>query len=283
MRDQVPLLNQANITTMCDMNEEKSQGKSWHEFICNADDIKRFAEIFKVSEKHMAVCTYLTARRKYYPALSNACLIVNRGIVCGGDRFEKDFYKTILKLETPVGSYDDNDVPIPTEAFAIYVILNPKDTFKALATSMPKCAETISDGREIPNAYKVFRTELPNTVSRHNKYKQIDIDTKDYSNILDLDSFFESLQFTPLLTVETHGGFHIVYDTASPNIKELHKRFYEFRQTTQFTKPSSDGKMVKDYWFSITKEAMVILPGTFQGGFQTRIISIRDWVHDNTP
>ena len=252
----------------------------YHEFMWNPSDVKEFAKLFNIKEKHLAMCIYLTARRKYYPELSDISLIVNRGIVCGGDYFENDFHRTILKLNTPIECYEDEGLPIPTEAFGIYVIINPKDTFKALAASMFRCVDHISKGEEMINAFKAFKVELPKTSLKTDKYKQIDIDTKEVGKISSVNDLFESLQFKPLLSVETRGGFHIVYNCEAENIKQINKSFYEFKQNTLMIKSNPKHKPTKDYWFSVTKEPMIILPGTFQGGFKTRIITIENWLYE---
>lgn len=249
--------------------------RTWYEFVYDDEAIKQFANLFNLTNKNLAMCIYLMARRKYFPQLSEKSIIVNRGIVCGGERFVLDFHKTIVKMETRIGTYEDGDVPIPNNAFAIYAIINPKDTFKALSKTMLICAESISDGDEMPNAYKTFRVQLPKANIKGDKFRQIDLDTKNIDEIKSVSDLFNSLNFKPEITVETRGGFHIVYNTKIDNIKEIHRRFYEFKNNTLI-----NNKRIKDYWFSITNETMSIVPGTFQGGFKTRVITIDDWLFE---
>lgn len=77
-------------------------------------------------------------RRKYYPKLSQATTILNRIMITGGSNFET----FILRLETPIGSYTDGDIIVPNEALALYVIIEPKDTIRAMSRVLSKCVES---------------------------------------------------------------------------------------------------------------------------------------------
>lgn len=251
---------------------------SHHKFIHNIDDIYKFAQIFNLTEENLVLCFYLIARRKYYPLLSKQSIIVHKGIIGGSEDFINKLYRSILRLETPIGSYTDNDDAIPDEAFALYCLLNPKDTIKALSKTLSKCVDSLTDNTKIPNGYKLYRTELCNTNSKFNfrNYKQIDLDTKDIDNIRVTNELIKNLNLDIVISVETRGGFHIIY--ADQNDKTVNKQIFEFKQKTKFTKTDVNGKNVTDFWFSIGKNSMVIVPGVYQGGFATRIITLDEWL-----
>lgn len=78
------------------------------------------------------------------------------------------------------------------------------------------------------------------------------------------------------MCIETRGGFHIIYSGKVD--KDVSRQLYEFKQKTSFKKKNVDGNMTTDYWFSITNQATVIMPGTYQGGFPARIITLTDWI-----
>ena len=273
--------------------------KQWHKIIHDPDDIKQFASIFSIRKRNLALCMYLTARRKYFPSLTAGTLILQRPIVTGGEYFEGHLYQNVLRLETPIGSYLDKDNILPTEALALYVLIDPKDTIKAMSKTLTTCVETFTNGEELPNAYKLYREEISkcniNNVKESIKYRQIDIDTKQLEYIIQTNDLLTKLNIPIILCVETRGGFHIVYSpdlnnsdkniNQSPegfkqNSKDIGRSLHEFKQTTMFTKPNINGKMVKDYWFSITNQPNIIMPGTYQGGFPTRIITLSDWIKD---
>ena len=327
--------------------------KSYHTIIHNPNDIQRFAEIFAPHKQHLALCAYLTMRRKYYPALKQGTSIINRITVGGcpnytlvqstngqqnpldsnlitertlpsnlfdggvgiasnsnynhhamcddGSRIQKDsnynhhamrddgsssrtatnfpqrWYQNILRLETPIGSYLDGDLVVPDEALAVYVILEPKDTIKALSKTLTQCVDRFSEGENLPNAYALYREEIPKSNIAGSRYRQIDLDTKEIDKVTMVHALLIKLAIPIILCVETRGGFHIVYsDTID---KETTRALYEFKQGTMFKKANVEGKMVADYWFSITSHPTIILPGTYQGGFPARIISLDDWLN----
>ena len=70
------------------------------------------------------------------------------------------------------------------------------------------------------------------------------------------------------ICVETRGGYHLIF---AKDKKIDNKLIHNFKITTKFTKQTIDGKDVSDYWFSISSEPNVIVPGTIQGGFKANI------------
>lgn len=267
--------------------------RSWHELIHNPADIEQFAGLFEVKSKSFALCHYLTMRRKYFPALSHGTTIINRSAVPGGTHFAKRFHQSILKLETSVGTYTDNELVVPTEAMAIYVIINPCNTIKALSKTLTRCMDAILAGEEI-NGYSIYREELPKATkslqvdrsksdlpktiaSSKEHYRQIDLDTKEVAQVQLAADLLTETGVQVVVCIETRGGFHIII-TAGED-RSVYKRLYEFKSKTAFKKPNVNGETVTDHWFSITNQPVVILPGTYQGGFPARIISLTDWLH----
>lgn len=252
-----------------------------HSLIHNREDIYTFASLFHIEKKHLALCLNLTMRKKYYPIPSSGTNIINRIIITGGKDFENKLYQAILKLEPPVGSYIDGDVIVPNEALALYALLEPKDTIKALSRTMAKCVEAMTDLEEMPNAYSLYRTEIGKCSIKNKKYRQIDLDTKDIDKINIVNSMLKRLNVFIIICIETRGGFHIVYTARHDDIylgKDINRELYAFKQTTAFEKENIEGHMVKDYWFSITSDPNIIVPGVYQGGFPARIINLDDWL-----
>ncbi|CAH6420706.1 Hypothetical protein HVR_LOCUS1261 [uncultured virus] len=261
------------ITNIPNLNPSLRQ---YHNFIHDKDDIDKFASIFTINAKHLALCMYLTMRRKYYPALSHGTTIVNRIAVSGGNDFIKRFHQSILRLETPVGTYTNGDQIIPDQAFALYVMVEPKDTVKALSRVLSRCMEAISDEEEMPNAYSLYREEIPKSDVKGQKYRQIDLDTKEIDKVQLVNELLTKLAVPIVICIETNGGFHIV--CTNDGNKETGRKLHELKQGTSFQKSNVNGKMVTDHWFSITNHPTIIVPGTYQGGFSTRIISLFDWL-----
>lgn len=290
-------LPQDNNTDSQTINRLKLiETKQSHTIIHNCDDIRRFANTFNVDKRHLALCLYLTMRRKYCTnnpynlnyserrdsknaTISQGTKILNRVIIPGGPNFERRLYQNILRLETPIGSYTDNDINVPNHALALYVMIDPKDTIKAMSKVLSKCVDSLtnySKSEELPNAYSLYREEIPKSNSTGQKYKQIDLDTKDLKQVEETHALLVKLNITIIMCIETHGGFHIIYSADTD--KDINRALYEFKQKTAFKKDNIDGKTVTDYWFSITHQPNVIMPGTYQGGFPARIINLNDWI-----
>lgn len=240
--------------------------KKWHTIIHNPDDIKRFGRIFGIDKRNLAMCLYLTLRRKYYPSASQGTIILNRVVVGGGHDFEDKLYRHILRLETPIGSYFDSGHEIPDGVLALYVIVDPKDTVKALSRSLSRCVEAFTnEEEEIPNGLNLFREELAKSNLTGYKYRQIDLDTKETERVELVNKLLKELKVEVLICIETRGGFHIVYRDIGDKI--MNKTLHEFKQRS------------KD-WFSIINQPMVIMPGTYQGDFPARIISLDGWLNE---
>ena len=260
--------------------------KQYHKIIHNPDDIRSFANTFNIDKKHLGLCLYLTMRRKYYPTLSQSIIIVNRIIIPGGLEFKRCLYQNILRLETPLGSYTDRDIVVPDEALALYVMIDPKDTIKAMSKVLSKCVDSLCcnslqhelKSEDLPNAYSLYREEIPKSDSIGQKHKQIDLDTKDLEKVVEVHELLTRLKIAIVMCIETRGGFHIIY--LANTDKDVNRSLYEFKQKTAFNKENIDGKMVTDYWFSITKQPTVIMPGTYQGGFPAHIVNLEDWIKE---
>lgn len=252
-----------------------------HKLIHCPEDVRKFISLFRIEQKYLALCLNLTMRRKYFPIHSSGTTIINRIIMTGGDNFSDKLYQSILKLETPIGTYIDGDIIVPDEALALYALLEPKDTIKALSRVMSKCVEAMTDNEEMPNAYSLYRTEIGKCSIKHKKYRQIDLDTKDVDKVTIVNSMLIRLNVPIIICIETKGGFHIVYNDDNDDIvakKNINRELYAFKQTTVFEKENIEGRMVKDFWFSITSDPNVIVPGVYQGGFPARIITLTDWL-----
>jgi hypothetical protein len=109
------------------------------------------------------------------------------------------------------------------------------------------------------------------------KYKQIDLDTKDIDKVRSVRDLLSSLNIHVTMCIETRGGFHMLFPRNAN--KDTMKSLYEFKQKTSSKKPDINGKIVTDYWFSITNQPMVIMPGTYQGGFPAKIVDLNDWLN----
>ena len=246
-----------------------------YKLIHDCEQIKRFDELFLPNENHLAINLSLVARKKYAPDLPDSVYILSRVIVGGDQNRNKaaaHLHRYILRLETPYGSYvDKNDQPISNDALALYAFIDPKDTVKALSATLNECVEKMSNGESVPNAFNLYKDQINKSKAppTAEQYRQIDLDTKDSKHIETVKELLVKTGVKVLMAVETRGGYHLVY---KPDRSINNKLLYEFKETTKFETLDRNGKPVKDHWFSITNSPMVIVPGTYQGGFKTLIV-----------
>ncbi len=247
-----------------------------YKLIHDPEQIKQFGKLFLPTENRLVINLSLVARKKYAPELPDLVYILQRVIVGGDADREKaanHLSRYVMRLETPIGSYiDKNDQPIPNEALALYAFIDPKDTVKALSATLHECVEKISNGESVPNAFNLYKDQINKSKSptTGKQYRQIDLDTKDPDQIETVKAVLEKTGVKVLMAIETRGGYHLIYehDRAINN-----KALYEFKETTKFEKLDRNGKPTKDHWFSIPSSPMVIVPGTYQGGFKTSIVN----------
>lgn len=246
-----------------------------YQVIYDSEQINQFAELFLPTKDHLVINLSLVARKKYAPELPDQVYILQRVIVGSEQDREKaknNLHRHVMRLETPIGSYvDKNEKAIPNEALALYAFIDPKDTVKVLSATLNECVEKISNGEKLPNAFNLYKDHLNKSKSptTAEQYRQIDLDTKEPDRVEAVKVLLDKTGVQVLIAVETKGGYHLVYkhDRAINN-----KVLYDFKERTKFEKVDREGKKVKDYWFSITSTPMVIVPGTYQGGFKTRMV-----------
>ena len=105
------------------------------------------------------------------------------------------------------------------------------------------------------------------------KLVQIDFDTKDIKEVENAKKVFEKVGILKRLVcvVETKNGYHIVYQNSRTEIDG--KILHEYRLSTKMITTTRTNKKLEAPVFSITHEPLVVIPGTYQGGFKVRFSS----------
>ncbi len=235
--------------------------------------VMEFINLFIPDQKHHALVFQLFARRKYNAVLSKSEFILNR-IIIGGNIMPAMALKSIQKLEIPIGYYTgSNDECIPNDSLALYCLLRPKDMVKAMSKTLTQCINFLSSDDEPRNPMSMYKVEIGKSGynCKDDKLMQIDLDSKDAVVIHEVKKLFEKINLTVLMTVETRGGYHIIYHKSS-DID--YKSLYEYTMKNVVEHIGHDGKKYKDKVFSICNEPNVIVPGTYQGGFKANKVDI---------
>lgn len=253
-----------------------------YQIIYDAQQVRDFLEKYipLESESDLSISLMLFARRKYAPSLPRSEYILNRTFVAGGSTTDMA-YRKLWRQHVPVGAYvDSNGKAVPNEALCVYAVLKPKNTLKALSVTVKECMDTMIDGGKTRDPYGLYivniaKSDSSSTQARY-KYCQIDLDTKEPEHLAKTCQILEQCCVREHITsiTETRGGFHIVYrKDKGIDSKTLH----EFKGKTAFQKEAHDGRPVTDYWFSQTNQPLVIIPGTFQGGFRAKAWSVAEF------
>lgn len=257
-----------------DLSENKH-----YQVVYDPKQVKKFATIFLPKSTQQCLVIYLCARRKYDQNLSKSQLILNRTIIHGGrdDSLQDigdNFVRKLYRHHVPIGSYvHDSNIPISQEAMCTYALLVPKDPIKAMTKVLPKFVESLIERTVVPKPFNALVNEVGKTnavVPKEEQLMMVDLDTKDQEHLEQTRDLLVASNVSKhvKICIETRGGYHIIY-TKGGDIDS--KRLFDFKLATKFLKPNVHGDMVPDYWFSLAKAAMSIIPGTLQGGFKARI------------
>lgn len=260
-----------------------------YQIIYDQQQVYDFAQLFIPESIQHLIVIRLMSRRKYFPSLPKSKYILNETFISGipKDNISArhlasfDFVKKLYRLHVPIGSYtDSNNNPIPQDSLALYTLISPKDPVKAMSQTLNKCLDKLLISQEINKPYNLYRNEISKTDAKINKFDTkinkfdklvvIDLDTKDSDNIKLVNEILIKANIIPHLKmcIETKNGYHLVYNEGSDIDNKL---IYEFKSTTLYYKDNINGKPHKDYWFSKNILSKVIIPGTLQGNFKTKI------------
>ena len=209
-------------------------------------------------ERDEVLITMLAARKKYAPVLSRNHEVVAREIIrdCAA---EQVLHK--LRKISVVGHYLDAGNVIPTNAFALYIDLNPKSVIRAVAPFFKEVNallyQAMVTGKPDYDTIKRIDMKLFSCIHKSNAtrppYWDLDIDRKDYSLLEEAVAYVGKENVSWI--IESHGGFHIIV----PRTETVGKRIFKCGL------PPGIKTQV-----SVEKEVAVPVPGTLQGGFKVK-------------
>jgi len=168
----------------------------------------------------------------------------------------KEFlYEKIEQLETKVGTYYQNHMPLPQEALSLYITPNPRSYVLAGKKTVKAIQELIFTNNFHFNPHQEALSAIQ--VSSLNKYYcDLDFDNVEWPDVK--DEILSKINHDCLTTVKTRGGFHLLvrYDKISP-------------------------KFSKSWYLGLTNikgcdvrgDNLLPVPGTYQGGFTPELIT----------
>lgn len=124
----------------------------------------------------------------------------------------KEFlFDKIKQLECELGSYKQKHNPIPAEALALYISVNPRDMYKAGKNTLIKLADLITKPYAGWNVQQEAISEIQKSCSRK-IYMDLDFDISEiyYEDLISSINTFINIDCYKVL--KTRGGFHILIE-----------------------------------------------------------------------
>jgi len=211
----------------------------------------------------------LCARRKYAPQLTRSEKIFDRQMVdFAADADAEPFVRQLLRLEAPLDAYAESQtgILIPSEAFALYLTLNPASTVDAFDLASRQVQAKLVEaarGHQVGavSPLNLFYSAVHIEVG--GRFEKLDVDTKDAALVGELRALFDAHRIEPEFVIESKNGFHVVMDNkTSYGAITGRKALLEFVTTRDWL--DVNGK---------DSHPSCVVPGTLQGGFPTRLVA----------
>jgi hypothetical protein len=164
---------------------------------------------------------------------------------------KKNMLSKIMQLECPIGSYQQRDIPIPQQALALYITVNPRDLWKSSFVGLKDLATRIQAQNTFMNPQQEVMSSIQRTKGTTH-YVVFDIDSKNLSIHL-----FSNINKSAVTILETRGGYHILVDPKAV-LPEYKNTWYKHMATLGDIDQKGD--------------IMIPVPGTYQGGFTPKFI-----------
>lgn len=120
----------------------------------------------------------------------------------------KDYiYQKVKQLEVKTGAYQDKGNPIPQEALALYISINPRDLIKATKNAMKKFADLITEDYSGYNPHSEVMSQIQNSPGTKH-FMDFDFDGIEHTEVL--KQLENKINFDALVILKTRGGFHLL-------------------------------------------------------------------------
>lgn len=218
---------------------------------------------------------YLTKEEREFYQLGRTEMFVKN--IIRDYNYEK-FIRTIRRFETNEGSYlTKNGKDIPSKCIIIYMNINPSSTIKAfkefnktMNEYMFELAQCSINGQEIDNiSNKINKmNNLLMTCYQKNvgsKY-WIDVDfdiPKEAFYLIEIFTNELKINNVNYYIINTKNGYHVLLKKDTIN--------YNFNETIKLVNEIASKKL-NDFEIILNKNAMIPLPGTYQGDYEVKFV-----------
>lgn len=223
-----------------------------YKIVTNEELLKEFIAWLPDLQEKEKYYLCLFARNKYYKQLSHI-----KSDKAQLKRFVSDkermFFK-IKQLETEIENYRQKEIPVPQEALALYITVNPRDMWKASVNTMVKLAQAIRDQNILMNPHQEALSEIQKAKSR-TCYVDFDFD----ESIPEKEEILKCINPEACTLLRTRGGIHLLVDPLKVS-QEFKNKFYQ--SLTKLAGADQSGDL------------LIPVPGTYQGGYTPHFIDL---------
>ncbi|MFW6281200.1 MAG: hypothetical protein ACOC1O_00110 [bacterium] len=248
-----------------------------YNFIHDEKEVNNFFSILSPLKRDEVYFISLSARNKYLSKEEREYYNLGRTEMFSRKLIRQDRHiKSIKSLETNDGSYlTKNGLDIPSKCIIVYANINPSSGIKAYKMFQETTMNDVFQSMENPdimNNFSKLDVKLMNCFQKSTGTKTlIDID-------FDIPEKGKSILYDFINVIKNHNAEYYVIDTHSGYHVLLKKETIKFNYTeyvniandiAQETFGNNNVEVV------VNKNAMVPIPGTFQGEYKVKFIKVK--------
>ncbi len=223
----------------------------FYRLIVDQTEVQKFLDFLpNTSDGEQYYCS-LFGRAKYFkdhPALKSDKTMLNRWTTT-----KERFINKLEQKETRVGTYlGHNDLAVPQEALAVYMTPTPRDFNRVAFETIKTFADKLGKDQYINPRQEVMN--IIQTTAVKNRFHVFDIDSKEDHVINKINNVLGDYYSL----IETRGGYHVLVNPKDLEGQDVPKNWY------------NEIRLMSD----VVGDAMVPVPGTYQGGFVPRLVKI---------
>ncbi len=219
-----------------------------HNIVYDEEQIKRFAELIGINyETHHL---HIIARPKYNKTIKFKTHYMSPRTIHA--LTNEQFVEAVKRYEMPVGYYKDSDnVVCPVNSLVLYCTTNPRCNKKAVRKFMHEMLDSlIANERSFGNSLNGRLNSC--VMASKDKTRFITVDIDDKKDLKEVLEFLKENNITPVANIETRGGYHLLLN-ANNRVELVFEKFGKKHTIGDISCP---------------------VPGTYQGGFPVRFVSI---------
>ena len=228
--------------------------KNCYQIILDEDELNRFIDWLPDLEENEAYYCALFTRKKYSDTDKHPWIKADKNHIKRFTSTKERLVDKIKQLEVPIGNFvvkgkEKTRFVVPQDSLALYITPNPRDLWKATIQGICDLAQVVKCQGKNSNPHQEVLSTIQRSHSSPKRVVTFDIDEKD-DKILD-----EVVKICGMAVdvVETRGGYHILVHS-----KEMPKHEKWYQKLSKFA--------------DVTGDALLPIPGTFQGGFCPKFI-----------